>query len=426
MLERFVTERDESAFATLVERHGPMVLEVCLRVLQDAHEAEDACQATFLVLARKAGSLGRPELLANWLYGVAYRAARKTQRQAIRYRAHAKKGAAMQATDLTAEVIWKDVRPVIDEELDRLPDKFRAVVVLCYLEGVKAEDAARQLGCARGTILSRLARAREQLRKRLARRGVMLSAGFLGLLLARNAAASIAMSPTFTLATAKAASAFALNRTIPANVTTQRVDKIAKGVLAGMLFASLRVGLVCLIVAGAAILVVATAVRLRLGATSQDPIVDMERERLAAGTRASIQDTENLRGTWRLVEYVSAGKEFVPDEIKNWSWTIEGDGFTMIGCHNDPANPQPMKNAQNEVMQFHFRLDAATFPKSVDVSVGRSPCWVGIYELDRDTFRVCTVKANSPRPTGFAPDGNNIVWVFKRGPAEKEDVHPDK
>src|SRR6516162_2891867 len=88
-LDRFVANRDEVAFAALVERHGPMVLEVCRRVLQDVHEAEDACQATFLVLARKAGSLRRPELLANWLHGVAYRSARKVQRQKVRYCAHA-------------------------------------------------------------------------------------------------------------------------------------------------------------------------------------------------------------------------------------------------------------------------------------------------------------------------------------------------
>src|SRR5438128_1594254 len=98
LLGRFVAQRDEGAFASLVERHGPMVLDVCRRVLRDTHEAEDACQATFLVLARKAGSLRRPELLANWLYGVAYRAARKTQRQTVTYRAHAVRGATMQAT----------------------------------------------------------------------------------------------------------------------------------------------------------------------------------------------------------------------------------------------------------------------------------------------------------------------------------------
>src|SRR5262245_2025680 len=98
-LDRFIANRDEGAFAALVERHGPMVLEVCRRVLKDLHEAEDACQATFLVLARKAGSLRRPELLANWLHGVAYRTARKTQRGTNRYRAHAAKGAAMQVTD---------------------------------------------------------------------------------------------------------------------------------------------------------------------------------------------------------------------------------------------------------------------------------------------------------------------------------------
>jgi uncharacterized protein (TIGR03067 family) len=232
------------------------------------------------------------------------------------------------------------------------------------------------------------------------------------------------MTPTFVRATAKAATAFV--RPIPATDATQRVDNIAKSVLAGMLFAKLKVGLICVFIAGMAILCVATAVRLRPVAATQNPVVDLEREQLAASARASQEDTAQLRGTWRLVEYVSAGRKAPPEEIANWSWTIEGDGFTMIGCHNDPANPQPMMNAQGNVMQFHFRLDAATFPKSLDVSVGRSPCWAGIYELDVDTFRVCTVKADSPRPTGFGPDANNIVWVFKRGPVENADALPDK
>jgi RNA polymerase sigma factor (sigma-70 family) len=177
LLHRFVAHREESAFTALVERHGPMVLDVCRRVLHDSHEAEDACQATFLVLARKCGSLRQPELLANWLYGVAYRSARKAQRQRVRYCAHAMRGASMQATDATADLIWKDLRPVLDEELERLPAKYRAAVVLCYLEGLKVEEAARQLQCPRGTILSRLARARQRLSSRLAMRGLALSTG---------------------------------------------------------------------------------------------------------------------------------------------------------------------------------------------------------------------------------------------------------
>jgi RNA polymerase sigma factor (sigma-70 family) len=395
-----------------------MVLQVCLRVLQDAHEAEDACQATFLVLARKAGSFQRPELLANWLYGVAYRAARKTQRQRVRYQAHAKQGATMQVTDTPSEVKWKDIRSVIDEEVDRLPDKFRAAVVLCYLEGVKAEQAAQQLGCARGTILSRLARAREQLRERLAKRGVALSASILGLLLARKASASVALSPEFIRATAAAANAFAVVQPNLTATSTQRASIIAQSVLSAMLFTKLKVGVVCLLVGGLLVVGVATAIRFGLPQSSGDPTANTVDEQLAAVALAAKEDTERLRGAWRVVEYVTGQGKALPEEIKNWRWMIEGNDFTMIGCHADPLNPGPMRNAKGEVMQFHIRLDAATRPKSAEISVDNTPCWVAIYELDNDTFRICTAKAGGPRPTGIVPSDTDTVWVLKREPAE--------
>src|SRR5262249_51849825 len=152
-------------------------------------DAEDAFQATFLTLARKAGSIGRRQALAAWLYRVAYRAA-------LRARAGAARHAALPLPDPEPaapgadELVWHDLRPVLDEELSRLPDKYRRPVVLCYLEGKTHAEAAEQLGCAKATVAVRLLRARERLRARLLRRGLALSAGALGALLAREAAAA--------------------------------------------------------------------------------------------------------------------------------------------------------------------------------------------------------------------------------------------
>jgi RNA polymerase sigma factor (sigma-70 family) len=424
ILKRFVARRDESAFAALVARHGPMVLEVCCRVLHDAHEAEDACQATFLVLARKAGSFRRPELLANWLYGVAYRAARKIQRQTNRHRAHAMKGTAMQVTDATAEIIWQDLRPLLDEELDRLPAKCRAAVVLCYLEGLTTEEAAQQLGCPRGTILSRLARARERLRMRLAKRGLVSSAAFLGLLLTRKAPASISLPSAFVHSTANAACAFAAVGTIPIIGITPRAADTARGVLTGMLLAKLKFGAVCLLFAG--VILVGAATAFRLGGVASSPNLDAQAEddQVLEGDQASEQDRDQLQGSWRVVEYVDTRGKAPPDEIKEFRWDIEGDGFTMVGCHANPLKPEPMQNALGNVMQFRFRLDAGQRPKSADISVDGNPCWVAIYELNGETLRVCTAKAGSPRPTGFVPEDNRIVWVFKRESAERESPQP--
>src|SRR6516165_2159476 len=251
LLHRFMARHDEGAFAALMARHGPMVFAVCRRVLRDVHEAEDACQATFLVLARKAGSVRRPELLANWLYGVAYRAARKAQRQAARHGARAILGAAMRSTDsIPDEVVWEDLRPVLDGELDRLPGKFRAPVVMCYLEGLTAEEASRKLGCPRGTILSRLSRARAKLRKRLLRRGLALSAGLLGFLLTEYVTATEPLAVKFIQATARAARMFARGRAatikgIPGNSTA-----LAGAILRGMFLAKIKNAALCVAGAG--------------------------------------------------------------------------------------------------------------------------------------------------------------------------------
>jgi RNA polymerase sigma factor (sigma-70 family) len=177
LLGRFVKDRDEAAFAALLERHGPMVLGVCRRVLFDAGDIEDAFQATFLVLVRKASAVGRPERLANWLYGVAYRTALKARGTAARRRLREKEVVDVAAPDAPDEVLGKELRAALDEEISHLPDRYRGPFILCFLQGRSAEEAARHLGCPRGTVLSRLAWARQRLRNRLTRRGVAPAPG---------------------------------------------------------------------------------------------------------------------------------------------------------------------------------------------------------------------------------------------------------
>jgi RNA polymerase sigma factor (sigma-70 family) len=167
LLERFVTGGDEAAFEVLVERYGPMVLGVCRRVLGDATDAEDAFQATFLVLVRKARSISMPDLLGNWLYGVAYRIARKARAQRAKRAQLKQPTAAMTSTDPLMEAALRELQAQLDEELERLPTKYRAPLVLCYLEGMSNRDAAERLGWPIGSISHRLARGREILRKRL-------------------------------------------------------------------------------------------------------------------------------------------------------------------------------------------------------------------------------------------------------------------
>ena len=178
LLERFVADRDETMFDLLVARHGSMVLGVCRGVLHDPHDAEDAFQATFLVLARKARSLWVDGSLASWLYQIALRIAVQSKVDADRRRRRERQAAEVQKReDGIAARLEPDVIPMLCQEIDRLPEKYRAPVVLCHLEELTHEAAAQALRCPIGTVHGRLSRARELLRRRLVRRGVALSAG---------------------------------------------------------------------------------------------------------------------------------------------------------------------------------------------------------------------------------------------------------
>jgi RNA polymerase sigma factor (sigma-70 family) len=238
LMERFLAQRDEAAFEALLRRHGPMVLGVCRRLLPDPHDTEDAFQATFLVLLRKAHSLRNRQLVANWLYGVAYRTALKARNQAARRRAGTRPLVEVPTEESESDVIWKDLRPVLDEEVQRLPDKYRVPVILCYLEGKTFQEAAQQLGCPAGTVSGRLARARGILRTRLTRRGLGLSAGLLGATLPQTAEAAVP-GPLLN-ATVRAALTLTAKHAGIAYVIPASVALLMEGVLHGMFMTKIK------------------------------------------------------------------------------------------------------------------------------------------------------------------------------------------
>jgi RNA polymerase sigma factor (sigma-70 family) len=182
LLDRFVDGGDDAAeavFRAIVVRHGPMVLGVCRHVLNQLQDAEDAFQATFLVLARKAGSIRDRRVLAHWLYEVAYRIAMRAKSNGGRRRALERQGGEMAATVSVDNHGWIELKPVLHEEVNRLPEKYRVPVILCYLEGKTNEEVAQLLHWPVGTVKGRLSRARDILRSRLTRRGLALSAALL-------------------------------------------------------------------------------------------------------------------------------------------------------------------------------------------------------------------------------------------------------
>jgi RNA polymerase sigma factor (sigma-70 family) len=199
LLSRFVNQRDESAFELIVWRHGPMVLSVCGRVLADAHAQEDAFQATFLTLVRKARSIGKGDSVGSWLHKVAHRIALRARVRAVARTAREQSLGSVPESAIAytppEDAGWAELRPVLDSEVRRLPEKYRAAFVLCYLEGKTNEEAAEELGCPQGTVFSRLSRAREMLRQRLARRGLAVQPGPLAAVLARKAPAREVVSP---------------------------------------------------------------------------------------------------------------------------------------------------------------------------------------------------------------------------------------
>ena len=208
LLGEFQARRDQTAFAALVDRHGPLVLRVCRHVLRHQQDAEDAFQATFLVLARRAGSIRKREALAAWLHGVAHRIAMQAKRSAARLRAHEARAAAPSRRSGPDDP-WRETQAVLHEEIERLPAIYRTPFVLCFLEGHGRAEVARQLGLKEGTVGSRLFTARQRLRTRLARRGIEFGAVLAAAQIA-EAGVSAVVPPSIAAATVRTAAAWAV------------------------------------------------------------------------------------------------------------------------------------------------------------------------------------------------------------------------
>ena len=260
LVERFVGRQDfegEAAFAALVSRHGPMVLTVCRHLLGDLHLAEDAFQAVFMVLARRARSIRRPELLGPWLHGVATRVAFKARAQVHRRRQRERPEVEMANVELIgcdadAPSLREEEAALVHMEIGRLPERYRRAVVLCHFEGLTHAEAGRRLGCAPGTIGSLVSRGRDILRSRLARRGVSASALALAASLEPKIAAA-AVPLSLERATIQAALCFAPKRAAVAGVVSKRVLEMACGALKYMSWSKLSIAATCLVVLGLAV-----------------------------------------------------------------------------------------------------------------------------------------------------------------------------
>jgi RNA polymerase sigma factor (sigma-70 family) len=248
LLHAFLSRHDEAAFAALVRRHGPMVLGVCRRVLGHVQDAEDAFQATFLLLARKGGSVRKRPALAGFLYGVAYRLALGLRRSARRRRAHERRAKAVSPRDPAAELDWREVQTLLGEAIEQLPELYREAFVLCHLEGRGRAEVARLLGIEEGTVSSRLDQARKRLQRRLAARGVTLTAVLAGLVLAQPAARG-AVPATLLATTVRAGVTLAAGREA-AGAVAPAVAGLLEGACRGTAAGRLRGGAALVVVLG--------------------------------------------------------------------------------------------------------------------------------------------------------------------------------
>jgi RNA polymerase sigma factor (sigma-70 family) len=254
LLEEFrgrIGDRAEPAFRAIVERHGPMVLRTCRSILRDEQDVEDSFQATFLVLVRRASSLWVRDSLGPWLHQVALRVARSARSAEIRRLRHEQQKA--ERTDFAMiDRSWDDLGPVIHEELARLPEKFRAAVVLCCMEGLSQQQAAGQLGWPLGTLQSRLARGRERLRGQLLRRGLVPSTALVAAFLSAEGA-NAAIPVALATSTTRMALQLAASNAAIAGVASASAAFLTRGVLAAMFLHKLRIAM------GATLVVALTA-----------------------------------------------------------------------------------------------------------------------------------------------------------------------
>jgi RNA polymerase sigma factor (sigma-70 family) len=362
LLEDYLRHREEAALTALVRRHAPMVWGVCRRVLHDHHDAEDAFQATFLVLVRKASSIAAPELLASWLYGVARQTALKARATLARRRTRERQVMDMPEPAMTQQDLWHDLQPLLDHELSRLPEKYRVAIILCDIEGKARKEAARQLGVPDGTLAARLARGRVMLARRLARHGLAVSGGSLAAVLAQNAASASAPAPV-VVSTIQATAA---------GVISTRVAALTEGVLKAMLLDRFKGVLVALVVVVAA-LVAGSGYLLPSHAGEKPPelTIPLKEPEASKASKADFNKTILAMEA----RFWKAAMKFDAEAMKD----LYADDFTAVserGRSNKAANVEATRQYRSANVRF----------RSVEIIRLNDDAAIVTYRMDQDVF----------------------------------------
>jgi RNA polymerase sigma factor (sigma-70 family) len=336
LLENFITDRDMTALDLLVRRHAAMVWGVCRRVLADPHDAEDAFQATFLVLVRKAASVFPREMVGNWLYGVAHTTALRARATTARRRVRERQVIDMPEPEARQHDLWDELQPLLDGELARLPDKYRLAIVLCDLEGRTRKEVARQLKIPEGTLSSRLTTGRRMLAKRLTRLGLTVSGGLLATVLSQMAGRAAAPSSMVSM-TIKAATLVAAGQATAPGAISVKAVALSEGVLKSMFLMKLKtmtavVLVISLIGVGGTLLTRQTMAREQPRTGWENRNADLPDEGEKPGVKVddrpradtpkkdtSKGDRDKLQGQWRVIYAEREGQSFHDDTTYTFS-----------------------------------------------------------------------------------------------------------
>jgi RNA polymerase sigma factor (sigma-70 family) len=421
LLSRYIEARDEDAFAALVRRHGPMVWGVCRRLLPTHHDAEDAFQVTFLVLVRKAATVVPREMVANWLYGVAHMTARRVKASAAKGRRREKPVA--QLPEPAAEPdLWPDLRPLLDQELSRLPDKYRVAVVLCDLEGKTRKEVAGHLGLPEGTVGSRLARARAILAKRLARHGLAVSGGALAVVLTKNVA-SAGVPSSVVSATIQAASLFAAAKAAATGALSVKVAALTEGVLTTMLLHKLTamkvlvgmlpfVALIIGLYAHRGFAQPPTGQAAKAQARAPDPRKTDKDDQQKPPSEA---DREKLQGTWIPVSGEAGGKPMAKEHMRPQWWHFGDDKLTIYSIDLNFSQP--------EKTQYTYALATKKRPKVIEMTAGRRlegprikppDGFKAIYKIEGNSLTIAARREGLPTEFKTREGDGVLVTVLKR------------
>jgi RNA polymerase sigma factor (sigma-70 family) len=400
----FATAADAGAFEALLRRHGPMALGVCRRVLRHEQDAEDAFQATFLTLARKAASLRDQESVGNWLYGVAYRQALNVRAALARRSDHQRRATPPTVAEPLAEITLREAQEVLDAELSRLPERLRAPLVLCCLEGLARDEAARRLGLPLGTLKARLERGRQLLRARLTRRGLTLTAALSATLLGEGAAQAELPAPLLrtTLQTALAESA-------PAVVASTALT------LAG---ARLKVGAVLLLAAG--LLAVGTGLLAHRVPDDSAPVSGGERRAESAPARKEEARTDRYGDPLPPGALARLGTVRFRHPGQIMALAVSPDGKTLAtGGHPgrvrlwDAATGKPMgtlAGPEGHVFGLCFSPDGSLLAACGSLSADHNaPGRTVLLDLHTGKARHTLQHQRWARCLTFSPDGTTLV-----------------